>query len=400
MKQRRSTFLHAFLREWRQVPKDHSLLLTLLIAPLLYAFFYGSIYINKEEGAVPLAIVDEDGSAISRQLDQLVSYSPSIEAIHFTDLGSAQKQFDEGKVQGIFYIPNGMEKLIFSNKQANVTLTINASRFLPSSDILSSVQQIVLTVGAGVRLQYNEKKKGLDQVQAMKEAMPINLDYRPLFNSRSSYGAFLLPGLLAIILQQTLLIGIAESLAAEREHKRLFEWHRGQVSSGIWGKGLFYFLLFACYAFFFINVNFRVLDLTNKANGLQLAILFALFIATIIPLGQFLGSFFKSQLLCLQVMAFSSYPIFLITGLPWPFSSLPYYVQWFSNLLPTTPFIRIYVSMVSGGAQLAQMSGDILHLSFLFLLYSALCHWRIASINKLSKPRSQDSYTNTSTNIK
>ncbi len=367
------------------IPKDHSLLLTLLIAPLLYAFFYGSIYINKEEENVKLGLVDDDNTSLSRLLTQHINNSPVVEIVQFSNLGDAKEQMYQGNCQGYLYIPNKTENYLLSLKQANVVMAVNAARFLPSSDLLLNVQQICLTVGAGVRLQYFEKSKGLGTESAMQQVMPINLDYHPLFNERSSYGAFLLPGLLALILQQTLLIGLSESTAAERQHARIGLWTRFGASNAIGGKGLFYLLLYGAYAFFFLNINFSLLSLPMRGNGVELAFLILLFILTLIPLAQVIGLCFTSQLICLQVMAFSTYPIFLITGYVWPFDSLPLVIQGLSNLLPTTPFLKVYINLVQGGGALQDNLAPFFHLLILFAFYSVLCFWRVSKLHHAAK---------------
>ncbi|MBO9584905.1 MAG: ABC transporter permease [Flavobacterium sp.] len=381
-KKPQQSLIKLFLREASLVVKDHSLLLTLLIAPLLYAFFYGSIYINKEEFDVKLAVVDDDNSRLSRLLMQNIDDSPIVELIHFSNLEQAKEQMYRGNCQGYFYIPEGTETNLLSLKQSNVVLAINAARFLPSSDLLMNVQQICLTIGAGVRLQYYQKNEGMSTTIAMENVMPVNFDYRPLFNERSSYGAFLLPGLLALILQQTLLIGLCESVAGERQRSRLGEWLGSSISNGIWGKGLFYLILFSSYGFFFLNVNYRLLNLPIRGSGFELSVLLLLFIVTLIPMAQFIGSLFKSQLVCLQMMAFSTYPIFLITGYSWPFESLPLLLQWLSNLLPTTPFIVLYTSIVQSGASLWDNPSVLLHLMLLFAFYSTICFIRLRYLAK------------------
>lgn len=375
------SLIKLFLRETSLVAKDHSLLLTLLIAPLLYAFFYGSIYINKEEENVKLAVVDDDQSRLSRLLQQNIDNSPMVELIHFPNLEEAKEYMYQGVCQGYLYIPKGTQTNLLSLKQSNVVLAVNAARFLPSSDLLMSVQQICLTIGAGVRLQYIEKTEGLSTAMAMQNVMPISLDYRPLFNERSSYGAFLLPALLALILQQTLLIGLSESVAGERQHGTFKEWLSGGVSTAIWGKGLFYLFVFGAYGFFFLNVNFKLLGLPMRGSGFQLGILLFVLLLTLIPMAQFIGSLFKSQLLCLQIMAFSTYPIFLITGYTWPFESLPLVVQWLSMLLPTTPFIKVYTAIVQSGASLSSQMGSVLHLLVLWLFYSSVCYLRFRKLS-------------------
>ncbi len=104
---------------------------------------------------------------------------------------------------------------------------------------------------------------------AMQETNPVALDYRPLFNERTSYGAYLLPGLLMLILQQTLLIGLAASMARERQEqtfRELYQLAGNRFTTAFAGKGAFYFILYGIYALFFLTVNFSILQLPDKGR--------------------------------------------------------------------------------------------------------------------------------------
>lgn len=377
--------LQILKREIRNVSKDSSLFLILLLAPILYAFMYGSIYLNKGEEKVKLALIDNDGTAISRTLTQQLNSTPMIEIVPSSNISEAQEKMFQGEVQGYFYIQSGFEKNIFSLKQANVNLVLNASRFLPSSDLLSTATKVCLTVGAGVRKTYFNKQ-GMGEDEAMKMTNPINMDYRPLYNSSMTYGAFLLPGLLAIILQQTLLIGVAAAFTSEREDKKLlnlYQISKQSISKMIFGKSLLYFVVFMIFGFFFSVVNFSVFDVEVRGNYLDLAVISALFIATIIVFGMLIGSFFKTKLFAFQVLVFSSYPIFLITGYSMPYQALPRFVQILSDALPTSPFLKTYISIVQAGGSLSDNLSSVIHLVVLWIVFELLLILRIKYLVKI-----------------
>jgi len=371
-------------RELKNVSKDSSLFLILLLAPILYAFMYGSIYLNKGEEKVKLALIDNDGTAISRTLTEQFDSTPMIEIIPSSDINEAQEKMYQGEVQGYFYIQSGFEKDILSQKQTNVNLVLNASRFLPSSDLLSTVTKVCLTVGAGVRKTYFNKQ-GMGEDESMKMTNPINMDYRPLYNSGMTYGAFLLPGLLAIILQQTLLIGVAAAFTSEREEKKLlnlYQISRQSISKMIFGKSLLYFFAFMIFGLFFSIVNFSVFGVEIRGNYFDLAVVSALFIATIIVFGMLIGSFFKTKLFAFQVLVFSSYPIFLITGYSMPYQALPKFVQMLSDTLPTSPFLKTYISIVQSGGSLSDNLSSVIHLVILWIVFEFLLILRIKYLIK------------------
>lgn len=379
-------FANVLLREVKMVTKDHSLLLTLLIAPLLYAFFYGSIYSNKEEEKVPLSVVDDDHSKLSRQLTEQIGRTQMAEVRYVASLQEAEEDVKRGTSQGFLYIEKGLERKILSLQQANMVVGLNAARFLPSSDLLGAITQVGLTAGAGVRLKYAQMQ-GLNNDMAMQETQPVMLDYRPLFNEKSSYGSFLLPGLLALILQQTLLLGLSSGASAERQKNGIAAWiqlSNYNPSTALWGKGLFYVLLFATYAFFFLNVNFNILHLEMRGSGWQLSLVMLLFILSLIPMGIVIGLAFRSQLLCTQVMAFSTYPFFLVTGYTWPLEKLPAALQWFSMLLPTTPFLQLYQGIVQQGAGIADRPDALFHLCALWAFYTIICLWRLTRLTVIN----------------
>ncbi|UOE37570.1 ABC transporter permease [Chryseobacterium oryzae] len=366
-------------REVRKVSKDSSLFLILLLAPILYAFIYGSIYFNKGEEKVKMALVDDDGTAVSRLLTQQFDATPMIEIIPSSNLSEAKEKMYRGDVQGYFYIQSDFEKNILSQKQANVNIVLNASRFLPSSDLLSTVTKVCLTVGAGVRKTYFNKQ-GMGDDEAMKMTNPINMDYRPLYNSGMTYGDFLLPGLLAIILQQTLLIGVAAAFASEREENllnKLYETSKANISKIILGKTMLYVVVFMIFGIFFSIVNFSVFGVQIRGNYWDLAVIYALFVIAITTLAMLIGSFFKTKLLVFQVLVFSSYPIFLITGYSMPYQALPKLVQGLSDVLPTSPFLKTYISIVQSGGSLSDNLNSVIHLIVLWLIFELLLIVRI-----------------------
>ncbi|CAL1518381.1 ABC transporter permease [Chitinophaga sp. MM2321] len=377
-----------FLREIKLIATDHSLLLTLLLAPLFYAFFYGSIYSYKVEEKVELAVTDDDKSEMSRAYIEQLNNLQIVAVIRTGSLEEAQHKMYTGEAQGYLYIPKGMQTSVLALQQADVVLAVNAARFLPSSELAGAVTQIGMVVGAGVRLKYHEMK-GLNSEMAMQEAMPVNVDYRPLYNERSSYGAFLLPGLLALILQQTLLIGLAGSVALDKQQRqipKLVSMAGGGLSATLWGKGPFYLLLFLAYAAFFMTVNYRTLDIPFRGHPLDVGIAFTVFILALIPLGIWLGTLFGSQLLAAQLMAFSTYPIFLISGFAWPYESLPVPLQWVSSMVPTTPFLKLYTSIVQTGGNLHDNSGPLIHLLLLWAFYVFLALLGLRRLNKQQQP--------------
>jgi len=211
------TFLKVFSRELGIIFKDHSIILTVLIAPILYAFFLGSIYLYKDADQISFAVVDMDRTPTTRQLYRFMDANQKIKMIG--TLGSYEEGIDQlykMDIQGFLYFPKGFEDEIKSLAGADVKLYLNTTRFMPSNDLNNAVQEILLTYGAGIRLRFFEAR-GMTQATAVELVEPLSAEVHPIYNTTNCYGNFLLPGLFLLILQQTLLIGFGESIAKENE---------------------------------------------------------------------------------------------------------------------------------------------------------------------------------------
>jgi ABC-2 type transport system permease protein len=198
--------------------EDKSILLTCLVAPILYAFFIGSIYSEKNVTEIPIAVVDFDHSNLSRKVSQLINTSEkvSIEG-HYSSLEDAMFRFNNLEIQGFVILPKNFQKKTMNLEGSQVELILNNTKFLTSNEINKSVQGVILTVAGGVRMQYLISNN-IPVELAKQKAQPIMPVVKSIYNATNNYGDYLLPILLILILQQTLIIGFGQSMVHEFKH--------------------------------------------------------------------------------------------------------------------------------------------------------------------------------------
>ncbi len=375
-----------FLEEVKVVVSDHSILLTIIVAPLLYAFFLGSIYIYKDETKVKFGVVDMDRTASSRSIIRALNSTQKIDVINegpnFNLAVAKTNNFD---INGFILIPNGFEKGLKKLKGADLPIYLNTTKFLPSNDVNKAISKTLLMAGAGIRLKYFQAKKGMTREQAVTQVMPLTPNTQLLYNPTSNYGDFLLPGLFLLILHQTLLIGFGESIALSRKKKKFKKWIKnsgGNIFVMINGKMLYYLFLFTSVAVFFFEVVFPIFGIGLHGSRLVISLLTFFFLLSAIYYTIFLASFFKTQSGLMEVFAFTTYPIFLISGFSWPQSSLPTLFQWLGDFVPLTPYYNSVIRVTQMGASFHHVSGELLHLIFLTLFAYLLAHFRIKYLMK------------------
>lgn len=383
-----NTIKKIFIRELRLVSKDINIISVVLIAPLFYSFFYGSIYYNKEETNIEISIMDLDNSATS---NKLIRYLDSHQSISVTgkisNLEEGNKELISEESKAIVYFPKGFEETLKKGKRGEIKIYLNGTRFLVSNDLNKAINEVIGYANAGISLKYFETK-GYNRSQAVEMIDPIKMDVRPLFNFTESYGDFLIPAVLVLILQQTLLIGLSESIAKERETisferlSRLANWNPNLL---IQGKGLFYLLLFSSYGFFFFIINFYVFKIPNRGEFIPLFIFTSLLILSVIYLSIFISSFFHRKIVSLQFLTLTSYPVFLISGYSWLYQSLPFYLKGLTNIIPSTPYFAAFTRITQMGAGLNDVLPELIHLTLLAIAGYVLAYFRINTIMRESQ---------------
>ncbi|HTY38564.1 MAG TPA: ABC transporter permease, partial [Bacteroidota bacterium] len=353
MKRRYDGFLAAVRREAGFIAGDFDLVTVLLVAPLFYALFYTSIYFFKTEHDVPIVVVDNDRSELSRSLTTNLEAHQLLHVVGVMgDRAAADEMLSKREIEAVVYVPQGFEKDIKSGHATDLRAFVNNSRFLVGNDVNKALNEVVFTMGSGIRMKFLEMK-GYGSKEAAEITEPLSGDIRPLFNSSESYGDFLIPGILLIVLNQTLLIGLAESVAKEREVnglRRLHSTANKSVSAMIAGKGALYFVIFGSYAMLFFSVHFSLFSIPLNGDRSALAALTVLLLVATICSGMFLASFFRKKIMALQFFVFTSYPVLLTSGYSWPLSAMPAWLRVAANLLPTTPYFQAAIRITQMGA--------------------------------------------------
>ena len=372
------------INELNLVADDHSILLTVIIAPVLYFFFLGSIYMYKDIEQVPFAVVDLDNTTVTREMTRLISSQQKVNVTGvFHDYEEGLDLLNSFKVDGFLVFPKGFERDLKRLEGADVKLYLNNTRFLPSNTLNESISKFMIMAGAGVRLKYFVAK-GVPPEVAMEEIVPIIPELRPLYNPTNNYGDFLLPGLFILILHQTLLIGLGESFARKRssgfpglKERKGFTGIVGYLSA----KTGYYFILYIAYFILIYTVVFPAFGLPVHGDLIALSLLSLLFLITVLFYTLFISSFFKSQIGYMEIMAFTSYPIFLISGYSWPVHFMPLPLQWISSIVPITPFLEVVRKLAVMGGGVEHITSQAFHLLILAVVSGVAVYFRFKYIS-------------------
>ena len=97
---------YVWRQELKHVIRDEGVMLFCIVVPLAYPLLYSWVYNNEVVHEVPVVIVDESHSHLSRQFARMCDASPDVKIISFADdLDEAKNLVSRQVAKGVYYIP-------------------------------------------------------------------------------------------------------------------------------------------------------------------------------------------------------------------------------------------------------------------------------------------------------
>ncbi len=362
-------FWQSAVATFKDIGRDKGVLLMLVIAPIIYGFFYPWPYSSEVVNHVPVGIIDYDNSNLSATLVRYASVSPQLDVKRFATETEARDAIFRDDIAGFMVIPRGLEQNVMAQKAASVSVVGNGSYFILNKNVQFGFLKAVGTVSAGIEVKKSVAKGAYLKTAANNtQAIPLNIV--PLYNQTEGYGAYVVPAVAILILQQTLLMGTAMLIGTwfeERRHSTTIRGWLGRIAA----LSTISFVI-GC---FYYGWAFSLHHYPHGANLAGSLLFLLLFCPTVATLGCVLGLCFKKRERSLQILIFSSLPLFFISGYPWPANQLPTFLQAIRWLIPTTPAINTSVQLNQMGASVMQVASGFYSLGLLWLLYFLVLLW-------------------------
>ncbi len=360
------SFLGSFLQTIKDIFSDKGVFLLLLIAPIIYGFFYPWPYSSEVVNHVPVGIVDKDNSPLSQTIIRYASASPQLDTQRFFNEQAAKEAMWSNDIAGYMVIPIGLEQQVMSGKAASVSVLGNGGYLLLNKNVQTGFLKAVSTVSAGIEIKKNVAQ-GAYSATAAANTQAVPLQIVPLYNQTEGYGAYVVPAVSILILQQTLLIATAMLIGTWYEQRRHSTTMRGWLGR-IAALSMFSFMM-GC---FYYGWAFDLHHYARGQNMIGSLLFLLLFCPTVATLGCVLGLWFRQRERSMQILIFSSLPLFFISGYPWPADQLPEFLQIIRWLIPTTPAINTSVQLNQMGASVSQVAIGFYALAGLWLFYFTL----------------------------
>jgi ABC-2 type transport system permease protein len=356
----------AFIAEWRRVLALPGAFILLVLGPLVYGIYYPQPYLNQILRKIPIAVVDNDLSELSRRIVETLDASGAVSvAIRADALPQARAALDRGEAFAVVGIPPGAERDVLKGTTVHIPIYADATYLFiyrtMSSGIAVAVNTLSSELAAG-----GARTDGSLVKATLASSSPADVLLQPIFNPVGGYASYIVPAAFVLILQQMLLIG-ASMLTVVALARPV-----GGAFVSVLGRGVAHLTIYLpALALYFIVLP-RVYGFSTLGQPLQLFALASLFTLATSFMGQAAGAWFKHPETPTLIFLGTSLPQLFLTGFSWPREAIPKSVQAAGYIFPSDFAIDGIVRIDQVGASLWEVARDWQGLWVLAIVYFTL----------------------------
>lgn len=359
-------------REFYIVTTDVGAMVFFFALPLLYPLVYTLIYNPEIIEEIPFAVVDNCRTPDSRELVRMIDATQSMKSIGYASSLEEARQWHAEKVcYGIIVIPEDYSRKIARGEQAVVPFYSDMSLLMRYREYLSTLTDIQLATGAQIR-QAQIDAAGLDTLSLPTNSVGTQSTF--LGNPQQGFASFVMLGILILILQQSLILGVTMLGGTARERRRLNNGRdplavNASPTATLIGKSLCYVVIYLPLLIYVLHIVPWIFNLPMAEHSFD-ALLFVLpMLFASVFMGMSLQALVKERETSMLVVVFTSVVFLFLSGLTWPQYAMHYPWDTLSQLIPATWGIEGFVSINSNGATLALNASSYIMLWMLSATY-------------------------------
>ena len=356
---------YVWRQEIKQIVHDEGVLIFCVIVPLVYPLLYSWIYNNEVVREVPVVIVDQSHSQQSRQFIRMVDASPDVRVLCYAaDLDDAQSLVSRQVAKGVYLIPADFATNLNRMQQGVVSVYCDMSLMLAYKAIYQTSVAVTQAMGAEIQRKVSGNYTAREDLITTR---PLDFEDVPIFNPAGGYGNFIIPAVIMLIIQQTLILGIGLAAGTARERNRysdLVPINRcyGGIYRIVTGKALCYLMVYAIMAAYLTIVVPRIFSFIALIQWQDLLALMLPYLLACVFFGMTVSCLVHYRENVMLLVVFISVPLLFMTGVSWPQSAIPGFWQGVSWLFPSTFGVRAFVRMNTMGGVLSDVVPEIRYL--------------------------------------
>jgi ABC-2 type transport system permease protein len=362
-------FLAVAKKETVHIFRDSRGLIIVLIMPVVLVLLFG-YGVNLDFKGLPVYVYDREGSQQSQDLLKRFQSSQYFDVVRVVnDYRVLTQSLDDGHAKMGIVIPWDFSERLSDRRPVRVQALVDGTDDNTANVLIGYAQAVVQGYSADVQLDWLH-----NHGQLVQPAL-ISIETRTWYNEDLESSAFIVPGVLALVM--SVIGAFLSSLTIARE------WERGTMEQLIstpvtpieimLGKltpyfaiGMFDVIVCAVIAIYWFEVPFR-------GSYPTLLLSSAIFLVVVLSLGYFISVIAKSQLAASQIALIITFlPAFLLSGFLFPIEQMPVVMQWITRILPARYYVSVLKKIFLKGTPSALLYSDLVPLAVFALILTLL----------------------------
>jgi len=365
-----------FSKELLQLKRDRMTFGMVVMIPLIQLMLFGYA-INTNVRHIPVGVVDQSGTGLSRVLIQTVSATQVVTFIHnYSNVKQAEEAIARAEIRAVLIIPKDVSQRVVRHQAAGFASppSTNQQTSRPIAHWLVDGSDTVIA-GAIKSLR--------NMPLAELQSKPVNrltptFEVTLLFNPEQRSAVNIVPGLVAVILTMTMIMFTSAAIVRERERGNLEMLITTPVRSIelMLGKIIPYMFIGALHVVLILGLGYLVFNVPINGGIWQLTGATFLFISASLTLGLVISTIANNQLQSMQMTIFILLPSILLSGFMFPYEGMPLEAQYIAEILPATHFVRLIRGVVLREVEIIDMAFDITWLALFTVAGLAVASFR------------------------
>lgn len=359
-----------FRCEFGVLRRDAGVLLFFFGLPLFYPIVYTLIYNPEVVRDIPIAVVDLSHTAESRSLTRHLDATSAI-AVNYrcANMAEARDLMARGEIYGILEIPRDYARDIGRGTTAHADFYSDMSLLLRYRTFVGALTDVQLETCTEITANK------LNAAGISSSGLPISNRSHFMGDPEEGYASFIIPGIVILILQQSMLLGITMIGATSRERRRFYggrdPLRPEHYSPGatVWGRALVYFLCYVPMTIYILHWIPEIFGLPHYGSATDYLLLMVPMLLATAFMGQALIYIVREREMAFIIFVFSSVIFLFLSGMVWPRYAMS--TPWLlcGDIIPGVWGIEGFIRINNNGASLADVAAPYCRLWGLVVLY-------------------------------
>jgi ABC-2 type transport system permease protein len=353
-------------KEFIQMRRDRVTFAMMLGIPVLLLILFGYA-INTDPKRLDAALLAMGRDQYSRAIAAALEVSNYYRFVERPNtMAEAEGMVASGDVAFIVVIPSDFATRVERGDKPELLVVADATDPAAASGALASLATVAQR--ALLRAQGREAEAAEAQVDAL--TITVHRRYNPAGVSQYN----VVPGLLGVILQMTMVMMTSIGLTRELERGTM-ENLLAMPADGLeimLGKVLPYFVVGAVQVVVILGAARLLFDVPFVGSMTLLLTSILVFVMALVLLGYTFSTFARTQMQAMQLTFFFFLPSILLSGFMFPFHGMPGWAQDVGQIFPLTHFLRVVRAVMLKGANLDEVGFELSILGLFVLVYAFL----------------------------